>query len=194
MPEIKTRFCGDTALHGWHHWYREGDGVSEEDLVKVRCDGLEKMFCPDGGACHHMCGYEGYTKGCFRVVFAGPLSGVYPGNKWPQSVIEEYGDQAGSESARSVIAAILEDTDRVRDDLRANAGHDRMCPWTPALRMCYCDFIARIRDDILERAEALARKTEAEAEKEGRGNPTLRTIKLVRAQGMRDVIKELEKP
>jgi hypothetical protein len=36
--------------------------------------------------------------------------------------------------------------------------------------------------------EARAVEIEAEAEKEGRDNPTLRTIKLIRAQGMRDAI------
>jgi hypothetical protein len=36
--------------------------------------------CPDGGRCHHEC-----TGPCWRVDHAGPLSGVYPGDRWPQS-------------------------------------------------------------------------------------------------------------
>jgi hypothetical protein len=34
--------------------------------------------CPDGGACHHGC--EG---SCWRVSWCGPLSGVFPGDRWP---------------------------------------------------------------------------------------------------------------
>jgi hypothetical protein len=46
--------------------------------------------CPDGGACHHGC-----TTGCFRVAWAGPLSGVFPGDTWPAGIIAEYGTQDG---------------------------------------------------------------------------------------------------
>jgi hypothetical protein len=41
----------------------------------------EAEGCPDGGTCHHGC-----TTGCFRVSWAGPLSGVYPGDEWPADV------------------------------------------------------------------------------------------------------------
>lgn len=34
--------------------------------------------CPDGGFCHHDCGSQ-----CFRVSTCGPLSGVFPGDRWP---------------------------------------------------------------------------------------------------------------
>lgn len=38
--------------------------------------------CPDDGACHHACpGDE-----CWRVANCGPLSGVFPGNEWPDRV------------------------------------------------------------------------------------------------------------
>lgn len=37
--------------------------------------------CPDGGTCHHACGHA-----CFRVRTSGPLSGVYPGDRWPFEV------------------------------------------------------------------------------------------------------------
>ena len=43
----------------------------------------EKRACPDGGYCHHRCG----AGGCFRVLACGPLSGVYPGNEWPELVV-----------------------------------------------------------------------------------------------------------
>ena len=39
--------------------------------------------CPDDGTCHHDCptGDE-----CWRVRFAGPLSGVFPGDVWPDEI------------------------------------------------------------------------------------------------------------
>lgn len=47
--------------------------------------------CPDDGRCHHEC-----TTGCFRVACCGPLSGVFPGNRWPEQVKETYGETDGS--------------------------------------------------------------------------------------------------
>ena len=41
--------------------------------------------CPDEGTCHHWC-QPG--RPCFRVLCCGPLSGVYPGDAWPQDVRE----------------------------------------------------------------------------------------------------------
>lgn len=37
--------------------------------------------CPDAGTCHHRC-----VSGCWRVLHAGPLSGVYPDDTWPTNV------------------------------------------------------------------------------------------------------------
>lgn len=42
--------------------------------------------CPDGGTCHHACG----TGACFRVLNAGPLSGVFPTDQWPMNVYSEH--------------------------------------------------------------------------------------------------------
>lgn len=42
----------------------------------------ERAHCPDEGACHHDC-----LHACWRVEHAEPLSGVYPGDKWPQHVL-----------------------------------------------------------------------------------------------------------
>lgn len=46
--------------------------------------------CPDGGYCHGStlaAGSEPCEDGaCFRVLSAGPLSGVYPGDRWPDLV------------------------------------------------------------------------------------------------------------
>lgn len=38
--------------------------------------------CPDGGTCHHACAAT-----CFRVETCGPLSGVFPGDRWPVSAL-----------------------------------------------------------------------------------------------------------
>jgi transcriptional regulator with XRE-family HTH domain len=44
--------------------------------------------CPDRGTCHHQCAVNGP---CFRVLCCGPLSGVYPGGRWPQDVLAAAG-------------------------------------------------------------------------------------------------------
>lgn len=41
----------------------------------------DKRSCPDGGACHHGCGTV-----CWRVQACGPLSGVFPGDRWPAEI------------------------------------------------------------------------------------------------------------
>jgi len=38
--------------------------------------------CPDGGRCWHRCAPEN----CMRVRFAGPLSGVFPNDEWPDDL------------------------------------------------------------------------------------------------------------
>lgn len=45
----------------------------------------DKKKCPDDGACHHGC-----ARLCFRVQFCGPLSGVYPDDRWPEEIKTEY--------------------------------------------------------------------------------------------------------
>lgn len=40
---------------------------------------MSDRICPDGGVCHHECvGLD-----CFRTRCCEPLSGVYPGDRWP---------------------------------------------------------------------------------------------------------------
>ena len=41
------------------------------------------VLCPDGGKCHHGCNLR-----CYRVLACEPLSGVYPGDAWPDDVID----------------------------------------------------------------------------------------------------------
>lgn len=47
--------------------------------------------CPDGGKCHHGC-----TTGCWRVSYCGPLSGVYPGDRWPADVRDAHAETDGT--------------------------------------------------------------------------------------------------
>ncbi|GAA1281742.1 hypothetical protein [Saccharothrix xinjiangensis] len=49
--------------------------------------GTDVRRCPDDGRCHHGC-----NVGCFRVAAAGPLSGVFPGDRWPDQVRAEHAD------------------------------------------------------------------------------------------------------
>lgn len=44
---------------------------------------MARPVCPDGGTCHHRCP-DGSLRSCFRVSSCAPLSGVYPGDRWPE--------------------------------------------------------------------------------------------------------------
>jgi len=77
-------------------WISVGDDQEEHDIgvglywaamgSTTRWEG-----CPDGGVCHHRC----ESSACFRVRVAGPLSGVYPGNVWPNGVRAKHGARRG---------------------------------------------------------------------------------------------------
>lgn len=47
--------------------------------------------CPDGGYCHGSALAAGSSPcppdGCYRVLHAGPLSGVFPGDRWPDLTV-----------------------------------------------------------------------------------------------------------
>lgn len=43
----------------------------------------KRTTCPDGGFCHRAC-----ENGCWRVLNAAPLSGVFPRDRWPQALKE----------------------------------------------------------------------------------------------------------
>jgi NTP pyrophosphatase (non-canonical NTP hydrolase) len=65
--------------------FREAAVSRERDRLlagrAVRTDRFRS--CPDGGTCHHLCRQDG---SCFRVRYCGPLSGVFPGDSWPEDV------------------------------------------------------------------------------------------------------------
>lgn len=63
-----SKWGGGYERHGAH---RQQDTCSHD-----------RPSCPDDGACHHRCP----AGACFRVHHAGPLSGVYPGDRWPVSI------------------------------------------------------------------------------------------------------------
>jgi len=53
---------------------------------------MRAMTCPDGGTCHHECvAYSEGGDGCFRVARCGPLTGVYPDDRWPDEVRDDHG-------------------------------------------------------------------------------------------------------
>jgi hypothetical protein len=54
-------------------------------------------LCPDKGTCHHGCTMQG---GCYRVNsgLCGPLSNVYPGDRWPEEV-EQWHESPESRAA-----------------------------------------------------------------------------------------------
>lgn len=69
------------------------NGQAGDCICIVRCDSPSctsvvpapnKPGCPDGGTCRHECAT---AKRCFRVRFCGPLSGVYPGDRWPVNLV-----------------------------------------------------------------------------------------------------------
>lgn len=66
---------------------------AEEDEYQQPTDA---RICPDGGYCHHDC-----EAGCYRVRAAGPLTGAFPGDKWPAVVVR-------AETARDIEKAIME--------------------------------------------------------------------------------------
>lgn len=63
------------------------DTVADEPGTTV-----ERRRCPDDGRCHHLC-----VTGCWRVSWAGPLSGTYPDDHWPEEVRTAHAYRLGGE-------------------------------------------------------------------------------------------------
>jgi hypothetical protein len=67
----------------------------------LRCDAVRRVYvagirrCPDGGGCHGpspaVTGQPCPDGACYRVRMAGPLSGVFPGDRWPDAVLAAHG-------------------------------------------------------------------------------------------------------
>lgn len=49
---------------------------------------MGEMKCPDGGKCHHGC-----SEICWRVGCCGPLSGVFPGDEWPEEIQKAHSER-----------------------------------------------------------------------------------------------------
>jgi hypothetical protein len=62
----------------------------------------EKRSCPDGGTCHHECGAW-----CWRVQMCGPLSGVFPGDRWPAAIVAANTDQSRRSSGQVFLAGLI---------------------------------------------------------------------------------------
>lgn len=60
-------------------WTGEPSPAQEATAAHYRTEGR----CPDRGACGHYCA----DGPCWRVSTCGPLSGVYPGNLWPDRIL-----------------------------------------------------------------------------------------------------------
>lgn len=57
--------------------------VAPADITEPGTHGAPRAAgCPDGGSCHHDCS----AGTCYRVAWCGPLSGRYPGDRWPEDV------------------------------------------------------------------------------------------------------------
>lgn len=50
------------------------------DLVAQNSMEPVDRTCPDDGKCHHSCQPQ---SPCWRTKYCGPLSGVFPGDRWP---------------------------------------------------------------------------------------------------------------
>lgn len=83
MPEgAKVRDKhGDIWTKGAVVWHTPETAPFVAEVI-VRKWGPLSLVCPDGGKCHHAC----EVNSCFRVQFAGPLSGVFPNDTWPDEV------------------------------------------------------------------------------------------------------------
>jgi hypothetical protein len=63
--------------------------VSHRFIPNIGWQHIILTGCPDGATCHHRC-----LDACFRVDSCGPLSGVYPEDRWPEIIHQVYGSPA----------------------------------------------------------------------------------------------------
>lgn len=79
---VRTALC---YLHGWEPSEHAGSTGRAHFYALVRLEQLAENAgkgCPDGGTCHHN-DHHDCAVFCWRTRHAGPLSGVYPGDRWP---------------------------------------------------------------------------------------------------------------
>jgi hypothetical protein len=103
--------------------------------------------CPDGGYCHgstFAAGSEPCPEGtCFRVRSSGPLSGVFPGDWWPDEVRRANGVVAPSPQPTR------EEVERAEQYVRAGLADDLGDPTRPN---GYTLAVIRARRDAREQA------------------------------------------
>lgn len=78
---------GTTTYHDREDHDRYAGGfagnIAPAGIRATRTVAVHVVGCPDGGRCHHAC-----RASCFRVRTCGPLSGVFPGDMWPDNPVE----------------------------------------------------------------------------------------------------------
>lgn len=104
--------------------------------------------CPDGGYCHGQtlaAGSEPCPEGsCFRVRNAGPLSGVFPGDRWPDDVRAANGVQRpikATDRERQVVTKLAHGRTYpwIADELHISATTVRQCVRTTIRRNGFAD-------------------------------------------------------
>jgi hypothetical protein len=80
-------------------------------------DQAEGKRCPDDGKCHHGC-----LAGCFRVNYCGPLSGVYPGDNWPEGVRRQHRTMHQAQVSEAVALGLTRDSLRAVEVIRERYG------------------------------------------------------------------------
>lgn len=91
--------------------------------------------CPDGGYCHGTTFAAGSEPceptACYRVTAAGPLSGVFPDDRWPQDVLvqayqERYGVPHPSTAPIPTVDEPDPETERAAERARQKARRDAL--------------------------------------------------------------------
>jgi hypothetical protein len=84
---MDTAAYREAIRHHRHYHQQIVNGVPPgpiRDCEELKCQAAVRASyhgrCPDGGSCHHTCQT---AAACFRVQAAGPLSGVFPDDRWP---------------------------------------------------------------------------------------------------------------
>jgi hypothetical protein len=102
---------------------RSGRVLTDGDTERLAAEAERgyRIKCPDAGTCHHGCFLDGP---CFRVLSAGPLSGVYVADQWPGQLRAEHGALRQRELDREAQQALIDDPERV-----CHAEHPQAAGW-----------------------------------------------------------------
>lgn len=76
----------------------------------------DRKKCPDGGTCHHQCAEK-----CFRVNTCEPLSGVFPGDTWPEGVRAQHANAPARQEGDGIRCGLTGSELLLRSDLERTA-------------------------------------------------------------------------